>query len=278
MKKQVVAAAIAIFVSHSAAKAIDIKSYDADPAFARKIGNWYQQAPAALKDRMFNPLVIVVKDRDILNTKIMQGAIHAPESTVPNRPDISAFANKGTPGKMPRRIIFIQSAMLKDIDEWQRHTVLHEMMHLFDGHPELFWRSRLQWLSNEAEFLAMFIAEKADYERKPKSKYNKWFDYYFSSPQEAYAEAGARAILPLVGARYREYNPEFDRLFSRVIGYVRKQLTEAGVKVRRPHDDVLSNPPEAGAPTEPHHSLLSPPLVRAWCGSSPRPSLAHVHP
>jgi hypothetical protein len=37
MKRQVVAAAFAVFVSYSAAQAIDVKSYDADAAFARKV-------------------------------------------------------------------------------------------------------------------------------------------------------------------------------------------------------------------------------------------------
>ena len=99
------------------------------------------------------------------------------------------------------------------------------------GDPELFWRSKQQYFSNANEFTELFNADKADYERKSASKYKKWFDYYFSSPQEAYAEAGARAILPLVGARYKEHNYEFNNLFSRVNRYARKQLTDAGIKL-----------------------------------------------
>ena len=136
MKRQVVAAAFAVFVSHSAAQAIDVKSYDADAAFARKIANWFEQAPAAFKDRMFDPQLIVVKDKDVL-AKVIQTMVRAPETHIKklNDPSIIAVSYKGVPGTQPRAIIFIQSGMLKDIEEWQRHTVMHEMMHLFDGRP-----------------------------------------------------------------------------------------------------------------------------------------------
>ena len=139
---------------------------------------------------MFDPQLIVVKDKDILAK--VQTMVRAQENDIKklNDPFIIAVSYKGVPGRQPRAIIFVQSGMLKNIEEWQRHTVMHEMMHLFDGHPELFWRSKQQYFSNANEFTELFNADKADYERKPASKYKKWFDYYFSSPQEAYAEAG----------------------------------------------------------------------------------------
>jgi hypothetical protein len=230
------AAAIGVLIFHSAAQAVDVTYYNASEEYARKIGRYFEEAPVGLKARMYNARLVVVGDGPTLAK--VQRQYNSPKS------DVAKFSNgyfvavtyKGVPRIQPRSMMFVQNRMMENDEVWQRNIVLHEMMHLFDGHPSIKGQG---YISDSKEFQAAFKADKEDYEKWlawlpeqwEKEQLKQRLGYFFSAPVEAFAEAGARAIRPLEGEKYKGTAGDFNHAFKRVNTFVKKQLNDAGIYV-----------------------------------------------
>ena len=66
MLRTALAAALAAALTSSAARAVEVEYYNASPEWARKMGQYFEEAPAALKSKMFGAHVIVVSDLETL--------------------------------------------------------------------------------------------------------------------------------------------------------------------------------------------------------------------
>jgi hypothetical protein len=226
-----VCAAVAATPSH----AVDVRYYGADISFAQEIGRCYEAAPAALKARTFNAQLIVVKSGKELAAQ--QRRTNAPASDIKKFSDgnLVAVTYKGFPrANQPRTMMFIQDRMREDPDDLHCSTVVHEMMHLFDGHPNL---GSNKYLSDDPVFVSAFKADKAAYEAwlgriapDQQAQLKRRVGYFFTAPVEAYAEAGARMILPLP-ERYSGLTGDFNNAFPRVNAYMKNVLGAAGIYV-----------------------------------------------
>jgi hypothetical protein len=192
-----------IAIGHVAGVAID-------PLLSANIKKWFNNAPNALKQKIWTPRVdvVVVNGADELKTLF---ASHG-HSTALASGSFMGFALIGN-NQVPV-IVFVQPTMLKASPEYQEKGVIHEMMHIYD---------LLDKRSKASAFVSAFKADMADINTRPLFvDTDKWFPtfyYYFTKPQEAFAEAGARLI------RHAQSTPDdFSRLFPRVTTYVQDLL------------------------------------------------------
>src|SRR5262245_30125622 len=230
------AAAFTVFVSHSAAEAVDITYYNASEEYARQIGRWYEEAPAALKARMYNAKVILAGDVETFVKVRRHVGDDKQEAAKWGNGFFIGVATQGRPGtNQVRSITFFEPGMKESSLDWQKKAVIHEMMHLFDMGPAGTSRNKI--LSMEPAFLAAYEADKRDYEAwllklssQPDQRelLKKRLGYFFSKPQEAFAEAGALLISP--GSKTDTgYQADFDRAFKRVNVYMKGLLQNAGI-------------------------------------------------
>jgi hypothetical protein len=240
--------AIALLLATSTANAVDLRYWQADEGFVRKLGTWYEEAPAAFKARLYNPIIVVATDADA-TWKIQRTLFNASKSDAKfARDGYAAMAYKGVSGYQNRGIVFKQYAMLTDAEEWQHNTVLHEMSHLFDYGPS----STRNTISDGREFTAAFQADKRDWEAwlsrldpQQQAQLKSRLGYFFSNNHEAFAEASARLIRPLRDLNYLGHHNDFIRAFPRVNAYVKQVLIKAGVPVVEPAMMTASLPPPA---------------------------------
>jgi hypothetical protein len=235
-----VCAAVAATPSH----AVDLEYHSVKSTdLSCKIGMWYELTPKELKAKMYNPRVIVVGDNATLAK--MQRATNAPAS------DIKKFANEGfvavaynglRDGRQPRSIMFNESNLLKNREAWQRHTVIHEMMHLFDGGPPAGVNPPR--ISERPDFVAAWKADKADFAMWLKTlpadqreMFSKRMAYYTNSPVEAFATAGALLIWTMPSEDYGLFTQAFNKAFPRITQYVSRELAKANVPMGGTHVD-----------------------------------------
>jgi hypothetical protein len=238
------AAAISIFISHSAAQAVDVEYYKASVEFSREIGTCYEHAPSALKARMLGARVIVVADNKVMGQ--VQRATNAPKSDIAkfSKPSVSgkqfvAVAYRGLIGTQPRSIIFNEATLGTDRSSYRCHAVVHEMMHLLDMGPSSRNPSYSAAISHRQEFLAAFKADKKDYEAwlawlqqnhpEEVAMVRSRLIYFFSDPMEAFAEAGANLVSPLPDSEFNGRNHDHKYAMKRINAYVEAVLTQAGV-------------------------------------------------
>jgi len=240
MKALAYAAAFAAALSPPAL-AVEVFT-NSDPVYARQIWSWYEAAPTALKTRMQNPKVVVIKD----NATVPQfrKALNMTPGDVTKYSKPGAFigiAIKGVPGTQPRSIVFIEAGMKADSPYWQRKSVLHEMMHLFDGDPRIPNRRDGRYVqfgyhSDAPAFIAAWKADQRDHEATlarlspaDATVIKPWTKYYFSDPTEAFAEAGARMLIAAETPREKMQEEHFFSVFKRTSAYVEKMLLDASV-------------------------------------------------
>jgi hypothetical protein len=225
-----VAAAIAVAILPSPVSAVEVFNYGASADFGRKIGRYYESAPEWLKDNIGSARVTVVGDMASLEEVFREYGVQANA--------ILSFKSKGTaamalPGWPPysrtRAIVIFQPATAGPPEQWQRRVVYHEMMHLFDLRPTFN-----KAITNTPSFNNAYLAnrqrydsafEKATPERKAFLK--EYIGYFANDPKEAFAEAGARIILPVGKESY------FDTIFQEVNAYVRKIMVAFGDTVAK---------------------------------------------
>ena len=227
------AAVISVFISHSAAEAVDVTYYNASEEYARQIGRWYEEAPQALKDRMYGAKVILSGDTETF-VKIRRSHGNSKQEAAKwGNGFYVGIASQGWPRLRARAITFLESGMKANTLDWQEKAVIHEMMHLYDFGPS--GNPKERHLSSQPAFLAAFAADKKDYEAwlarlasQPdlQKQLEGRLKYFFSAPQEAFAEAGALLISPSTDPGYQG---DFDRAFKRVNAYVKGTLMQADI-------------------------------------------------
>jgi hypothetical protein len=235
--KSIVIASLLILVGTAAqavsspAYAVDVKYWGANVDFVQKLAAWYEEVPEALKKRMYDAQILVVKDKKTLAEALRWNK--APNSDVAKfsaaKRGFIGIAYIGVPsGVQQRSLVFIQDEMMRESEYWQQKSVLHEMMHLFDGGPAR--PAPHTYMSEGAEFREIWEADKKDW-LKSDPRYKPILEYYFSDPTEAFADAGARLIVPVTDKRHELNDKLFKTYLRRSIVYVRGVLLEHGMLI-----------------------------------------------
>jgi len=235
MLRTALAAALAAALTSSAARAVEVEYYNASPEWARKMGQYFEEAPAALKSKMFGAHVIVVSDLETLaKVQRRNGSSAADIKKFSESDKYNALASRGVDGVKLRSLTFIESAMRNGNDMWNRKSMLHEMSHLLDYGPSCRCPMQARYSGNPA-FVRAWRADKADYEahlrKLPPDKaevYKARLGYYFTAPEEAFADISARLIEPL-SDEYRGTREDFLDTFSRSIEVARPWLVGLGI-------------------------------------------------
>jgi hypothetical protein len=198
----------------SSANAVDIEFYNSNETFARKIGSFYEEAPAALKAKMLGAKIIAVGNTDTFYK--VQLAHGAPRQSAAKFSDGNyiAVARQGT-SNTARALTFVQSKFEKSFAEYQRCSVFHEMAHLRDFGP----KGTRANLSDASGYRRAFAQDRNGYvayvRANPKDKtfLDAEIGYYFSQPQEAFAESTARALCASTFKPQQEYVQKVFELF-----------------------------------------------------------------
>jgi hypothetical protein len=225
------AAAVTIFLSYSSAHAVDVQYFSTTEEFARKVGTYYEEAPAALKAKMLGAKVIAVGDTATFYK--IQLANGAPKNLAANFSNGTyvAVAWQGS-GTTKRTLTFVREKFEQSFLEYQRCSVFHEMAHLWDFGPIGHKGS----LSDSANYRRAFNADKNAYaayvKRNPKDKVmlDDEIGYYFSKPQEAFAESAARALCSYAFKPQEQYVQKLFELFlPQTFAHVKVLMQSAGI-------------------------------------------------
>jgi hypothetical protein len=163
----------------------------ASVAFQSKVKQWYEEAPLALQKAILKPRVAVYAVADLDEIRAVNSRVYA---YMKGRGDMvtMAFAWK-RPGQLPS-LTFVEASMSQASDERQHRVVLHEMMHIYD------FSGRTK--SKDPIFLSSFKADMADTKKfletaseSDRERLGR-YEHYMEAPTEAFAEAGARLLLP----------------------------------------------------------------------------------
>ena len=237
MISRLVAAAVAVTALTMPAHAYPVQ-YTADSvslAFADKISNWVDAAPARLRARIGKPDVFALQLEDY--------------RTMPQAEPI-AF-KKGArfygqairiPGRAQGRLVFIEQNMnLLDIDR-QYRIVLHEMMHLYDFEAKPYKSVNKGFVAAFKQDIADILGMAAVAERESPDTFEviQRYVHYMQAPKEAFAEAGANLIAPKPDTTFR-------LLFPNVTAHVHRKLMEDGI----------IGPQPAPAPAQPTFSTTT---------------------
>ena len=235
MNRLFVAAAIAVAILPSPVSAVEVFNYMASADFGRKIGRYYESAPEWVKDNIGSARVTVVGDMASLEEVFREYGVSTNFILSVKSEGLAAAALPGWPGySRTRAIVFFQPAIADLPEEWQHRIVYHEMMHLFDLRPTFN-----KAITNTPSFNNAYLADRQRYDSAIEKATPEWkaflkksVGYFANDPTEAFAEAGARILLPVRKERYSN-GEEFDTIFKEVNAYVRKIMVAFGDTVAK---------------------------------------------
>lgn len=232
MFTRLAAAVIAAACSVASAHAEPMYLYGSiDSEFSTHLGQCYQQAPAGLRNRMLNARFTVVEDTaTFVRVAQYYGSAKAAASNAAGQ--FEAYTMQGD-SQTIRSMMFVQSKMIGKYPIFHCLTVLHEMFHLFDFGAIGVQKS----FSDDPVFRSAYDADKVAYQKwlawlysqnKDSSALRARVDYFFSKPQEAFAEAGARIIINIPDD-FAGLRDDFNHALPRVSAHMSRLFGQMGI-------------------------------------------------
>jgi hypothetical protein len=236
MKTPMLAAVLAV-ATLSPASAVDVEFYNTNETFARKIGSLYEKAPAALKAKMLGAKVIAAGDTaTFYKVQMAHGASQKLASQFSNGTYVAVAWQSNR--SMARTLTFVQEKVDNQVEEYKRCVVLHEMAHLWDFGP----KSQANSISDSRSFLRAFKEDQETFAYyvkttpKDREELTSMLGYYFSKPQEAFAESAARALCGdgLMSSRFKYNQQIFEMFLPNIYAHVRGLMQRAGMLNENP--------------------------------------------